>query len=47
MWAGCHTRLLSQEDVAAPLNLVDPSTKTDYYTAVTALAKLYRTLPYG
>src|SRR5260221_1055652 len=40
-------RLLSQEDVAAPLNLVDPSTKTDYYTAVTALAKLYRTLPYG
>jgi hypothetical protein len=35
-------RLLSQSDVAAPLNLVDPATKTDYYTAVTALAKLYR-----
>ena len=35
-------RLLSQEDVAAPLDLVDPKTKIDYYTAVTALAKLYR-----
>lgn len=35
-------RLLSQEDVAAPLDLVDPKTKVDYYTAVQALAKLYR-----
>jgi hypothetical protein len=40
-------RLLSQEDVASPLDLVDPSTKVDYFAAVTALAKLYRTLPYG
>src|SRR6202011_2234094 len=35
-------RLLSQSDVAAPLDLVDPKSKSDYYTAVTALAKLYR-----
>lgn len=35
-------RLLSQEDVASPLDLVDPVTKTDYFTAVQALAKLYR-----
>ncbi len=35
-------RLLSQSDVAAPLDLVDPNTKIDYYSAVTALAKLYR-----
>ena len=35
-------RLLSQEDVASPLDLVDPKIKVDYYTAVTALAKLYR-----
>jgi len=40
-------RLLSQEDVASPLNLYDPSTKVDYFTAVQALAKLYRQLPYG
>jgi Carboxypeptidase regulatory-like domain len=40
-------RLLTQADAAAPLDLVDPKTKMDYYTAVTALAKLYRTLPYG
>ena len=40
-------RLLTQADAAAPLDLVDPSTKIDYFTAVTALAKLYRTLPYG
>ncbi len=40
-------RLLSQADVASPLNLVDPKTKIDYFTAVTALAKLYRQLPYG
>lgn len=35
-------RLLSQEDVAAPLDLVDPSTHLDYFTAVDALAKVYR-----
>jgi Carboxypeptidase regulatory-like domain len=35
-------RLLSQEDVASPLDLVDPKTKVDYFTAVQALAKLYR-----
>lgn len=35
-------RLLSQFDVASPLDLVDPKTKVDYFTAVTALAKLYR-----
>ena len=35
-------RLLTQEDVAAPLDLVDPKTHVDYYTAVQALAKLYR-----
>jgi hypothetical protein len=35
-------RLLSQEDVASPLDLVDPNTKVDYFTAVQALAKLYR-----
>jgi hypothetical protein len=40
-------RLLSQEDVAAPLDLVDPKTKVDYFTAVQALAKTYRNLPYG
>jgi len=34
--------LLSQVDVASPLDLVDPSTKTDYFTAVQALTKLYR-----
>jgi Carboxypeptidase regulatory-like domain/TonB dependent receptor len=35
-------RLLTQEDVSSPLDLVDPKTKTDYFTAVQALAKLYR-----
>jgi hypothetical protein len=35
-------RLLSQEDVAAPLDLVDPSIHMDYFTAVDALAKVYR-----
>jgi hypothetical protein len=35
-------RLLSQEDVASPLDWVDPKTKTDYFTAVNALAKIYR-----
>jgi hypothetical protein len=36
-------RLLSQEDVAAPLDLVDPKIHMDYFTAVQALAKVYRT----
>ena len=36
-------RLLSQEDVATPEDLVDPKTGTDYFTAVQALAKIYRT----
>ena len=35
-------RLLTQADVAAPLDLVDPKTGMDYYTAVQALAKIYR-----
>ncbi len=35
-------RLLSQSDVATPENIVDPKTGVDYFTAVTALAKLYR-----
>jgi hypothetical protein len=35
-------RLLSQEDVAAPEDIVDPKTKVDYFAAATALAKLYR-----
>lgn len=35
-------RLLSQEDVAAPLDFVDPKTHMDYYTAVQALARVYR-----
>jgi hypothetical protein len=36
-------RLLSQSDVASPLDLVDPKTGVDYFTAVQALAKIYRT----
>jgi hypothetical protein len=36
-------RLLSQEDVASPLDLKDPKTGIDYFTAVQALAKIYRT----
>ena len=35
-------RLLSQEDVAAPEDLVDPATHVDYFAAVDALARLYR-----
>ncbi len=34
-------RLLAQEDVATPEDIVDPKTKVDYFSAVTALAKLY------
>jgi len=35
-------RLLSQEDVAAPEDIVDPKTGVDYFGAATALAKVYR-----
>jgi hypothetical protein len=35
-------RLLVQEDLAQPTNLVDPKSGIDYFTAVTALAKQYR-----
>jgi Carboxypeptidase regulatory-like domain len=35
-------RLLSQFDVASPLDLVDPKTGMDYFTAVRALAKVSR-----
>ena len=35
-------RLLTQLDVATPLNLKDPKTGVDYFTAATALAKVYR-----
>ncbi len=34
--------LLTQQDAATPLNLRDPASNTDYFTAVSALAKLYR-----
>jgi hypothetical protein len=36
-------RLLTQLDPATPLDLKDPKTGMDYFTAVTALAKVYRT----
>jgi len=36
-------RLLMQLDVATPLDLKDPATGMDYFTALTALAKIYRT----
>jgi len=35
-------RLLTQLDVATPLNLKDPKNGMDYFTAATALAKVYR-----
>jgi len=35
-------RLLTQEDAATPLNLRDKAAGIDYFTAVSALAKLYR-----
>jgi hypothetical protein len=35
-------RLLSQADLAQPLDLVDRKSHIDYYTAVQALAKVYR-----
>ena len=36
-------RLLQEADLAQPLNLVDPASKTDYFTAATQLAKLAET----
>ncbi len=33
-------RLLVQEDLAMPLNLVDPASKMDYFTAATTLSKM-------
>jgi hypothetical protein len=33
-------RLLTQRDLAQPLDLVDPKSKIDYYSAATAIAKL-------
>jgi hypothetical protein len=36
-------RLLIQEDLAMPLDLVDTKTGVDYFSAATALAKVYRT----
>lgn len=35
-------RLLTQSDLAMPLDLVDPKTGMDYFTAVTALSKVAR-----
>jgi len=35
-------RLLVQEDLAQPTDLVDPKTHIDYYTAAQALAKVYK-----
>ena len=34
--------LLSQQDFAMPFNLYDPASKTSYYAAATALARIYR-----
>jgi hypothetical protein len=39
--------LLTQQDAATPLDLRDPASNTDYFTAVDALAKLYRTPAQG
>src|SRR5467141_940601 len=36
-------RLLTQRDLAQPLDIVDPKTGIDYYTAAAALSKLART----
>jgi hypothetical protein len=35
-------RLLAQQDLAMPLNIKDKTSGVDYFTAVTALAKVYR-----
>jgi hypothetical protein len=40
-------RLLTQLDAATPLNFKDKASGTDYFTAVDALAKLYRTANQG
>jgi len=34
-------RLLAQDDLASPMNLVDPKTKISYFQAASALAKIY------
>ena len=34
-------RLLAQDDLAMPMDIVDPKTKVDYFSAAKALAKLY------
>jgi hypothetical protein len=34
-------RLLAQDDLASPMNLVDPKTKITYFQAASALAKIY------
>lgn len=39
--------LLTQQDAATPLNFKDPGSGTDYFTAVDALAKLYRNKSQG
>src|SRR5262249_31058208 len=36
-------RLLTQSDLAMPVDFVDPKTGIDYFTAVRALANIYRT----
>ena len=36
-------RLLTQSDLAMPMNFVDKKSGLDYFTAITALAKIYRT----
>ncbi|HEY2119890.1 MAG TPA: TonB-dependent receptor [Candidatus Acidoferrum sp.] len=40
-------RLLTQVDASTPLNFKDKASGVDYFTAVTALAKLYRTSQQG
>lgn len=34
-------RLLTQDDIASPMDVVDPATKIDYFAAAQALAKIY------
>lgn len=40
-------RLLNQQDLGMPMNLYDQKTGMDYFTAVTALARLYRAASRG
>ncbi|MFL6299494.1 MAG: hypothetical protein ACJ71N_02660, partial [Terriglobales bacterium] len=39
--------LLQQEDLAMPLDMVDPSSHTDYFSAMTALDKAFDAVPGG